>query len=104
MFHPDGKLDKAGLLAAVAQAADAIVVTDSSGGIQYVNPAFVALTGYSREEVIGQNPRILNSGSNSAELYQELWNTIRSGNPWQGELINRRKDGSVYHQEMQGTT
>ncbi|MDR3797842.1 MAG: PAS domain S-box protein [Terracidiphilus sp.] len=89
-----------GLLEAVEQAADGIVITDTGGNIQYVNPAFTALTGYSPEEVLGQNPRLLKSGRNSAALYEELWSTILSGKVWRGEVINRRKDGSYYDEEI----
>jgi PAS domain S-box-containing protein len=78
-----------------------VVITDAKGTIQYVNPAFTALTGYTKEEAVGQNPRILKSGRNPAALYQNLWKTIVAGNVWQGELTNRRKDGSYYIEEMQ---
>jgi len=81
-------------------AADGIVITDLHGKIQFVNPAFTAMTGYSREEAVGQNPRFLNSGRNSAALYKELWNTILSGQIWQGDLVNRRKDGNLFYEEM----
>ncbi|MGA3134076.1 MAG: PAS domain S-box protein [Terracidiphilus sp.] len=93
-------IEHAGLVAAVEQAADGIVITDTSGTIQYVNPAFTALTGYTRDEAVGQNPRILKSGRLSAAHYEELWSTILSGNVWQGELVNRHKDGSLYNEEM----
>jgi PAS domain S-box-containing protein len=91
------------LLAAVEQAADSIIIADVGGNIQYVNPAFTAMTGYSREEAIGQNPRILKSGRHSAEFYQELWSALLAGRAWRGELINRRKDGTTYSQEMEIT-
>ena len=93
-------IDRAGLVAAVEQSADAIVVTDTSGIIQYVNPAFTAMTGYSREEATGQSPRLLKSECQSTEFYQDLWKTIASGKVWHGELINRRKDGTCYTEEM----
>jgi len=95
-----GGLEQAGLAAAVDQAADAIVITDADGKIQYVNPAFSLMTGYSREEAAGQYPRMLKSGRQSQPFYEELWSTIRTGRVWQGELINRRKDGTCYHEEM----
>ena len=88
------------LAAAVEQSADAIVVTDIFGTIQYANPAFSLMTGYSREEAVGQNPRVLKSGIQSAEFYQALWKTIASGQIWHGELINRRKDGTCYAEDM----
>src|ERR1035438_7615907 len=85
---------------ALEQAADAIVITDSTGKIQYVNPAFTRMTGYSAEEAVGQKTNILKSGSQSPQYYEDLWMTIRAGRPWHGELINRRKDGTLYTEEM----
>jgi PAS domain S-box-containing protein len=96
-------VEKAGLVAAVEQAADAIVITGADGLIQYVNPAFTALTGYLEAEVIGQNTRFLKSGKTPAAVYQELWHTILAGSVWRGELVNRRKDGSFYREELQIT-
>jgi len=96
-------IERAGLVAAVEQSADAVVISDTSGQIQYVNPAFTAMTGYGREEAVGQYPRILKSGRQSPEFYQELWHTISSGRVWHGELINRRKDGTYYTEEMRIT-
>src|SRR5208337_1226394 len=93
-------IERAGLVAAVEQAADSIVITDTSGKIQYVNPAFTAMTGYSSEEAVGQYPSILKSGRHPVAFYEELWNTIRSGRVWHGEVINRRKDGTLYDEEM----
>ncbi|MFZ0690887.1 MAG: PAS domain S-box protein, partial [Acidobacteriaceae bacterium] len=90
----------AGLVAAVEQAADGIVITDSAGLIQYVNPAFTAMTGYEREEVVGHNPRILSSGQHRAAFYTELWHTLLSGRVWHGAITNRRKDGTLYEEEM----
>jgi PAS domain S-box-containing protein len=81
-------------------AADGIVITDNHANIQFVNPAFTSMTGYSRKEVLGQNPRLLQSGRMPAAFYKELWNTIRSGRIWQGDVINRRKDGTLYNEEM----
>ena len=100
MFSLEGAIGQAGLVAAVEQAADAIVLTDTRGTIQYVNPAFTAMTGYSREEAVGQNPRLLKSGRQSAAFYKELWGAIRSGRVWHGELCNRRKDGTLFEEEM----
>ena len=93
-------IDRASLVTAVKQAADGIVITDIEGQIQFVNPAFTAMTGYSSQEVLGQTPRVLKSGSQPAEMYEELWRMIRSGQVWQGVLINRRKDGTLYDEEM----
>ena len=98
-----GKIDQATLVAAVEQAADSIVITDTAGAIQYVNPAFSAMTGYSSAEAIGQNPRLMKSGKQPPEFYKQLWDTIVSGQRWHGELVNRRKDGTCYWEEMQIT-
>ncbi len=92
-------IERANLAAAVEQAADGIVVTGMNGAIQYVNPSFTAMTGYSLEEAVGKTPRILKSGCHSAAFYKEMWNTIRSGRVWRGEITNRRKDGTTYQEE-----
>ncbi len=81
---------------AVEQSASVIVITDAEGCIEYVNPRFTEVTGYSAEEAIGQTPRLLKSGEASLEVYQELWRTIKSGEEWRGDLHNRRKDGTLY--------
>ena len=73
-----------------------VVITDRDGKIEYVNPQFLETTGYDRKEVIGQNPRFLKSGKTPEELYKQLWNTITGGDTWQGEFINRKKDGENY--------
>ena len=96
-------VEQIGLAAAVEQAADGVVITDTEGNIQYVNPAFTAMTGYGSEEAVGQNPRFLKSGHQPAALYEELWNTIRSGRVWHSEMTNRRKDGTFYEEEMRIT-
>jgi PAS domain S-box-containing protein len=72
------------------------VITDLKANIEYVNEAFVRNTGYSREEVIGRNPRILHTGKTPQTIYDELWRTITTGQSWKGDLYNRRKDGSEY--------
>jgi two-component system, cell cycle sensor histidine kinase and response regulator CckA len=84
---------------AIEQSADLVLITDRAGVIEYVNPAFEALTGYSREEAIGQTPRLLKSGQQSPELYQELWATITSGNVFRGILANRKKSGEIFYAE-----
>ena len=85
---------------ALQAAANGIVITDRSGTILWVNPAFTKLTGHPAAEVIGQNPRFLKSGKHDEGFYRELWQTVTSGQVWQGDVINRRKDGSLYHEEM----
>jgi PAS domain S-box-containing protein len=86
--------------AALASAANAIFITNRDGAIEWINPAFTLLTGYSFNDVIGKNPGYLKSGLQDQAFYQELWNTILAGQVWQGELINRRKDGSLYNEEQ----
>jgi PAS domain S-box-containing protein len=91
---------RAGLIAAIEQAAESIVITDTAGTVQYVNPAFTRMTLYTSQEAVGQNPRMLKSGFQPEGFYQEMWATIASGQVWQGELVNRRKDGTLYTEEM----
>lgn len=81
---------------AVEQSDNSIVITDASGNIEYINSAFTRNTGYSAEEVIGKNPRILKSGKLSDAIYEDLWTTISSGRIWHGDLHNKRKNGSYY--------
>jgi PAS domain S-box-containing protein len=88
------------LFSVVEQAYEAIVMTDAEGTIQYVNPAFERLTGYTREEAIGQNPRILKSGAQTDEFYREMWATLLRGDVWSGDIVNKRKDGSKFREEM----
>ncbi len=87
-------------VAALDAAADQVVITDPDGKIEYVNRAFSGETGYEPEEVIGSNPRILKSGFQDSDYYRDLWKTVRSGKVWSGTLINRRKDGTEYPEEM----
>ncbi len=84
------------LSGAVEQTADGILITDSQGIIEYVNPAFTSITGYSREEVIGQNPRILNSGKQDKAFYDNLWKAILSGKPYRTRLVNKKKNGQLF--------
>lgn len=87
------------LKVAIEQAGEAVVITDIAGAILYANPAFLHTTGYDREEVLYQNPRILKSGEHDETFYEELWGTIASGHTWSGRVINRKKDGSLYTEE-----
>ena len=86
--------------AALEAAANAIVITSRDGTIQWTNPAFTQLTGYEASEVIGANPRVLKSDVHPPEFYQALWSTISSGKVWHGEIVNRRKSGMHYVEEM----
>ncbi|MCM2270746.1 MAG: PAS domain S-box protein, partial [Thermoanaerobaculia bacterium] len=92
-------VERARLVAAIEQAGEAIVITDRAGAIQYVNPAFEQVTGYGRAEVIGRNPRLLQSGRQTAAFYREMWETIASGATWRGRLVNRRRDGTVFTED-----
>lgn len=86
--------------AALEAAANAIVITDSHGAILWTNRTFSELTGYTRQEVKGRNPRILKSGKQDRALYSNLWEAIKAGKTWHGEIINQRKDGTLYNEEM----
>jgi PAS domain S-box-containing protein len=94
-------LEKLHLLHAALEAAPSgWVVTDAEGRIEWVNPGFTAMTGYTAAEVSGQNPRLLRSGCHPAAFYEEMWRTLRRGDVWAGELRNRRKDGTLYDEHM----
>ncbi len=83
---------------AVEQSPVSIVITDAKGTIVYVNDNFTVASGYARDEAIGQNPRILNSGIQEADFYKDLWDTVTGGGEWSGEFVNRRKDGSLFRE------
>jgi PAS domain S-box-containing protein len=80
----------------VEETADAVLVTDSRGNIVYVNSAFERTTGFSRAEVLGENPRVLKSGLHSRNFYEELWTRLLRGDVYRGTLVDRRKNGKVY--------
>ncbi|RMF10352.1 MAG: PAS domain S-box protein [Candidatus Neomarinimicrobiota bacterium] len=84
------------LTQAVEQSSASIVITDTRGRIEYVNPKFTRLTGYTFQEAVGKNPRILKSGLQPKSFYENLWNTITSGKEWRGEFGNRKKNGEIY--------
>ncbi len=83
---------------AIQQSPAIVLITDSNGNIEFVNPMFSAVTGYSSEEVKGKNPRILKSGLVPKSTYEDLWKTISSGGVWRGEFINKKKNGELYHE------
>ena len=88
------------LIHAVEQSTSSIVITDLEGNLEYVNQHFTEVTGYSYEEAIGNNPRILNSGYTKKEEYKNMWDTIKSGGTWHGEFLNKKKNGSLYWEEV----
>lgn len=84
------------IVTAIEQTSESIVITDSGGRIQYVNPAFETHSGYSASEAIGTNPRVLQSGQHNESFYRDMWRTLSSGKKWTGKFTNRKKDGSLY--------
>jgi two-component system cell cycle sensor histidine kinase/response regulator CckA len=91
--------ERARLTSVVEQAAEAVLITDPDGTIVYVNPAFERITGYKREEAVGQNPRFLKSGKQDAAFYQAMWSALGRGEAWSGYFSNKRKDGRFYEAE-----
>ena len=88
------------LTTALEAAANGIILVDKDGSILWSNPAFSHMTGYSKSEIVGRNPRIFKSGMHEQEFYRELWEDILAGKVWHGELVNRRKNGSLYYEEQ----
>ena len=88
------------LSTAIEQSPVSVVITDIDANIEYVNPCFEVVTGYTAQESIGQNPRFLQSGQTSRTTYLDLWSKVTKGQVWHGELINRRKNGEVYWEEV----
>jgi PAS domain S-box-containing protein len=86
--------------AAIQSAANAIVITDRTGAITFVNSAFTRMAGYSPGQALGENPRILKSGEQTSAFYENMWSTINEGKVWRGEVVNKRRDGSFYSEEM----
>ncbi len=87
------------LAAAVEHASDSIIITDAAGSIEYANPAFERVSGYSLDQVVGRNPRILKSGRQPPAFYRAMWRRLTSGSTWSGTLVNRRQDGTLYEEE-----
>jgi PAS domain S-box-containing protein len=87
------------MFAAIEQTGEGIVITSSDGIIKYINPSFESITGYSKQEIIGKNPRFLKSGRQDPTFYKNLWDTILSGSQWTGRLINNCKNGTTYISE-----
>jgi len=88
--------DQRRLATAIEHTNDSIMITDVKGTIEYVNPAFIRITGYAKEEVIGKNPRILQSGRHNQEFYGDMWSLLMKGYVWEGRLVNRKKDGRLF--------
>ena len=88
------------LKGALEATANAVLITDRNGKILWTNPAFARLTQYTPKESVGKTPSLLRSGKHPSEFYKQMWQTIGSGNVWHGELINRRKDGTLYTEDM----
>ncbi|MDZ4201778.1 MAG: EAL domain-containing protein [Gallionella sp.] len=87
------------LSVAIEQSPTSVVITDSQARIEYVNPRFTEVSGYTQEDVIGRNPRVLNSGLTDASVYPVLWDKLVNGEPWSGQFVNRRKNGDIYLEE-----
>lgn len=92
--------DNKKLSIAIEQSANTVVITDIYGDIQYTNPKFTEITGYTAAEVLGKNPRVLKSGAQPKELYVNLWQTISSGNVWKGQLKNKAKNGNFFWEQV----
>ena len=87
------------LFAAIEQAAEGVIITDATGIIQYVNPAQEILSGYSRDELLGQTPNIFKSDKHDDNFHRNLWETIDAGKVWSGRFVNKKKDGTEYHED-----
>ncbi|MFA6244037.1 MAG: PAS domain S-box protein [Candidatus Hydrogenedentales bacterium] len=96
----EAESERARLVAAIDAAAEAVVITDTKGVILYAKPAFERITGHRIQDVVGSNPRVLKSGRHNDAFYETMWSTIVSDKVWSGRMVNRRKDGSLYTEEM----
>jgi len=95
----EAQIERERLMMAIEQAAETILITDTQGIIEYVNPAFERTTGYTRTEAIGQNPRIFASGEHDVSFFRDMWEILTRGENWTGRIINKKKDGSFYTEE-----
>ncbi len=84
---------------AIEQAAEAVMITNNTGEIIYINTAFVKITGWTYNEILGEKPSVLNSGMQDKDFYSDMWHTIMSGNTWKGSFLNKRKNGETYESE-----
>ncbi len=94
-----GEQERLRLATAIEQSAESILVTDADGTIQYVNPSFERITGYSRKEAVGRNPCIVKSDRHDKAFYRNMWETLAAGEVWRGHLINKKRDGTLYEED-----
>ncbi|HNT86262.1 MAG TPA: PAS domain S-box protein, partial [Candidatus Hydrogenedentes bacterium] len=94
------ELERVLLAAGIEQAAEAVIITDVSGKIEYVNPAFMRISGYTREEAIGRTPMLLSSGTHDEAFYEAMWRDLDAGKVWQGRVTNKRKNGELYEEDV----
>ncbi|HVM30458.1 MAG TPA: PAS domain S-box protein [Candidatus Limnocylindrales bacterium] len=87
------------LAAAIEQSSEAVLIASRDGTVEYVNPAFERVTGWASSEIVGGNPRVLKSGQQSESFYRAMWQTLQAGKPWVADMVNRRRDGSLYEAE-----
>ena len=92
--------EKNRLMAAIEQASESVMISDRKGRIQYVNPAFEKISGYSRDVVLGQSTNLLKSGFHNDEFYADMWKILSAGGVWRGRLVNRRKDGTIFREDV----
>jgi PAS domain S-box-containing protein len=97
--HSNTEAERNRLATGIEQVAESVIITDADARITYVNPAFERVSGYARDEVIGQNPRLLQSGLQPASFYEAMWAAITNGVPWRADFVNRRKDGTLFTDE-----
>src|ERR1700693_317466 len=100
VFEPVRRKDRHTFMTVIEASADMIVITDRNGLIEYVNPSFTGTTGYAPYEVIGRKTSVVKSGAHNQAFYRSIWQTILEGNVWFGEIVNRRKDGTLYPEEQ----